>query len=277
MSFRLLISLGCAAFLALAGEAGAQTLPTDDEGPGFVVETLRETRITSRAPRRFRPRLGFPLKLDLSLKDGTINTLNDYESAEAIIFKEGTWTSSDPETGMVNWVIWEPDPLTLGNLRDRYVPRLPEGVFLADSTIWKRVIDFSYDWSFEKPYGGTTIVAGPIVLGGSDLPFAHFVAVCKKTASGLGWKSLAFLVPNRETDFKGLYDIACSVNVIEVKSGYNLFASLPEGVQELIEEMTPYELFCPFHEVEEGFEPEFEMDFEGGLMDYLDDLREGMM
>lgn len=258
----------------MAPEAGAQS-PGAECGPSFAIETIRETRITARAPRRFRPRLGFPIKLDS--ESGTINVLNDEESAEAIVFREGTWTSSDPGTKMLNWVIWEPDPLTLGTLRDRYTPKLPERTFAADSTTWKKVMDFAYDWAFEKPYGGTTIVAGPIVLSGGALPFAHFVAVCKRTQEGLGWKSLAFLVPNREYEFKSLYDIACSVNVIEIKSGYNLFAGLPDGIQELVEEMTPYELFCPYHEIEEGFEPEFEMDFEGDLMDYLDDLREGMM
>lgn len=255
-------------------EARSQVI---DIGQQVAIETIRETRITARAPRRFRPRLGFPEKLDLTLSQGAINTLNDEESAEAIIFKEGVWTSSDPGTKMINWVIWEPDPLTLGNLRDRYTPKLPEGVWQADSTLWKRVMDFCYDWSFEKPYGGTTIVAGPIVLKAGGLPFAHFVAVCKRTGEGLGWKSLAFLVPNHATDNRSLFDIACSVNVIEIKSGYNLFAKLPDGVQELIEEMTPYELFCPYHESEEGFEPEFETEFESDLMDYLDDFREGMM
>ena len=81
-----------------------------------------------------------------------------------------------------------------------------------------------------------------------------FVAICKKTRSDLGWKSIGFVIPaGGMQPGKGI----C----------YDLFPRLPSYVQEIIEEMTATELLCPFTEFDPGLNewpdrPDREIDYD---------------
>ena len=99
-----------------------------------------------------------------------------------------------------------------------------------------------------------------------------FAAVCKKTRSGLGWKSIAFIVPPEGMDpGRSIYDYTRSVNYLERRIGYNLFPHLPSHLQEIIEEMTATELVCPYSEFDPGLDegPDREVEYDMEL-DYLE-------
>ena len=119
--------------------------------------------------------------------------------------------------------------------------------------------EFCRIWAAEKPTGTADTVYGPY-LGG------WFVAVCRKTRSCLGWKSLAFVIPpDGVGKDKRIYDYSHSINWLEHQIGYNLYPGLPAHLQEIIEEMTATELLCPFQEFDPGIEierPEQEIDYD---------------
>lgn len=91
------------------------------------------------------------------------------------------------------------------------------------------------------------------------------MAVCKKTRSNLGWKSIAFLIPSAgfEKD-RSIYHYSHSVNWLEYQIGYNLYPKLPSHIQEIIEEMTATELLSIYQESDSGLDdrPENEIDYD---------------
>ena len=93
----------------------------------------------------------------------------------------------------------------------------------------------------------------------------RFVAICKKTRSDLGWKSIGFVIPAEGMlAGKSIWDYSHSVNWIENQIGYNLFPKLPAYLQEIIEEMTATELLCPYSEFDQGLDegPDREIDYD---------------
>ena len=128
------------------------------------------------------------------------------------------------------------------------------------------VLEFCRSWAAEKPIGTADIIYGPFQSG-------WFVAVCRKTRSRLGWKSLAFVIPpDGIGEGKRIYGYSHSINWLEHQIGYNLYPGLPSYLQEIIEEMTATELLCPFQEFEPSIEidrPEQEIEYDQEI-----DLRE---
>ncbi len=182
---------------------------------------------------RRRPSLGLPLH-----PDGQID--------HAVWNAEGIWMGSDIFKGAPFWNM------------------APAG--LCKEFALKDVLSLCGKWTEERPKGAPAIVWGPY---GKFI----FAAICKKTGSSLGWKSIAFIIPKEGiAPGKSVYDYSCSVNSLEHKIAYNLFPKLPSHLQEIIEEMTSCELLCPFQEfdageLDEAPEKELEMDLE---LDYLD-------
>ena len=150
------------------------------------------------------------------------------------------------------------------------------------------VFDFCRGWAGESPKGAADVVCGPLKRAGQSAGQAQafvqsagqahgasggwFAAVCKKTRSGLGWKSIAFIVPPEGIDSKrSIYDYTRSVNYLERRIGYNLFPRLPSNLQEIIEEMTATELVCPYSEFDPGLDegPDREVEYDMEL-DYLE-------
>lgn len=112
--------------------------------------------------------------------------------------------------------------------------------------------------------------AGPV-------PYEFFVVVCKKVRGGLGWQSMGFLLPNTANlpISGGLFKYSVSVNMVEYKTGFDFFKRLPSHLEELIEEMTTYELFCPYIEDENYLDDPFEsIDFRELMNDSLEDIRD---
>ena len=166
------------------------------------------------------------------------------------------------------------------------------------------VFEFCRGWAGESPKGAADVVCGPLKRAGQSAGQAQvlgqtrsigqsagqaqasvqsagqahgasggwFAAVCKKTRSGLGWKSIAFIVPPEGIDTKrSIYDYTRSVNYLERRIGYNLFPRLPSNLQEIIEEMTATELVCPYSEFDPGLDegPDREVEYDMEL-DYLE-------
>ena len=114
------------------------------------------------------------------------------------------------------------------------------------------------DWASEKPKRAASVVWGAFRGG-------WFVAICKKTRSDLGWKSIGFVVPGEGIPSgKSIWNYSRSVNWIERNIGYNLFPKLPAHLQEIIEEMTASEILCPYQEFDPGMDegPDREKDYD---------------
>ena len=127
------------------------------------------------------------------------------------------------------------------------------------------VRSFCRKWAEEKPRAAVDVVHGPYRGG-------WFIALCKRTHGGYGWKTLGFLVPPGGPDAqRSLYAYSTSVNVVEHRIGYNLFPALPAYLQEIVEEMTTAELLVPFQETNspEDGRPDPETDY-----DWMEDVRE---
>lgn len=105
-------------------------------------------------------------------------------------------------------------------------------------------------------------------IAAEKVQYGWFVAVCKqervKGPAPLGYTSVAFVIPAKSSPGKNIYDMSRSVNGVEYISGYNLFPKLPLSVQEQVEEITVYELFCPFQEIDEDILLELVPEFDGG-------------
>ena len=127
------------------------------------------------------------------------------------------------------------------------------------------VLQLCAKWASEKPKRAVDIVWGPYSGG-------WFIAICKKTQSDLGWKSIGFVIPSEGIlEGKLIWDYSRSVNWIEHQIGYNLFPKLPAHMQEIIEEMTATEHLCPNSEfdpgLEEGADGEIDYDWEADYRD----------
>ncbi|MBP5720342.1 MAG: hypothetical protein J6W82_04680, partial [Bacteroidales bacterium] len=120
-------------------------------------------------------------------------------------------------------------------------------------------------WAAEAPKNGLDIVWGPFRGG-------WFVALCKKTRSDLGWKSISFVIPPEGLPAgSNIWNHSHSVNWLEHNIGYNLFPNLPPHIQDIIEEITAAELICPFQEFDPGLAdtPDQEIDYDWEF-DYRD-------
>lgn len=191
-------------------------------------ELLPPARIEAKASRK-QPALGLPKRCD-----GQIDPAVWYES--------GVWKGADSLRAVPSWMMAQ-------------VSEWAEGGALTP------VQQLCAKWASEKPKRAVDIVWGPYCGG-------WFVAVCKKTRSDLGWKSVGFVIPAEGMQpGKGIWDYSHSVNWLEGRICYDLFPRLPSYVQEIIEEMTATELLCPFTEFDPGLNewpdrPDREIDYD---------------
>ena len=218
---------------------------------------LKEALVQGRIPKRLRthsPFWGVPVPLsgkeensDKAQASGNTETPEDMETY--VLFRKDTLS-------IPRWINWNLDLASFG--ADRFLPyksSLPKGYVPSCDGNIRAAINECYKWAWRKPYGNTNITMGPLFIGTADKPYAWFVAVCKKENIGrlcpLGFSSIAFLIPESSGSSQTIYNLGCSVNIIELHSGYNLFPKLPASVQEMVENMTACELFCPFQEIED--------------------------
>jgi len=274
MKLRQIISV---LFLAtiISAPAVAQDRPT---------EKLNASRIQARATRGLRaqrPHLGLPIRIEGETVK--TNTLSDLSYAEKISVENGIWTSMNPDLEIPNWVAWDVDLSAIGRMRDPFPALLKDFQKNYNPDTWNLIMEECNKWAWDKPTGNMSVVCGSLVYadevakGKNAVPYEYFVVFCKKVAKGpLGWKSIGFLIPNNGTDKKGVYSYSTSVNIIEYKSGYNFFKLLPENLQEVVEGMTTYELFCSFVEddVYQDDPSERMEDFNDMISDYLEDIHD---
>ena len=188
-------------------------------------EILQPARIQAKASRK-QPALGLPKRLD-------------GQTDPAVGYDAGMWNGADSLKAVPFWT-------------------MAQEYESAERGAFSPVLQLCLKWSLEKPKKAVDIVWGPF-------PGGWFVAVCKKTRSGLGWKSIGFVIPADGTPAgKSIWDYSHSINWIEHKIGYNLFPKLPAHLQEIIEEMTAAELLCPFQEFDPGLDesPDREIDYD---------------
>ena len=188
-------------------------------------EVLRPAKIQARALRR-QPSLGLPRRLD-------------GQTDPAVWFEAGAWKGADSLKADPFWTMAQvSEPTERGSLTP--------------------VLQLCSKWAVEKPKTAVDIVWGHFRGG-------WFVAICKKTRSDLGWKSIGFVIPAEGIlAGKSIWDYSRSVNWIENQIGYNLFPKLPAHLQEIIEEMTATELLCPYSEFDPGLDegPDREIDYD---------------
>ncbi len=238
-----------AAVLLFSSQCDAQT----PEGQDYrIVETV----ISAKAPKRLRSYVPF-----WGTPEPSAWTREDTLVVDSCV------ASIDTSRVFPNWICWNLDLASTAADKYKFRRFIRKGERLPVENYLVRVIDECYRWAWRKPYGNTSIVVGPIYSSReSRVPYACFVAVCKKESTKglmpLGFTSVAFIIPASPSEMKNLYDRSCSVNFVEYRTGFNLFPELPRKVQEQVEEMTAYELFCPFQEIDENdlefLEPEFD-------------------
>lgn len=248
-------------------------------------EKLKASRIEARARalRAMRPMLGIP-KLCLDDTAGyPTNVICGMAYGEKINCEKGIWISHNLDFSIPNWIACDIDLLASAEERDPLAKNFPAALINMDPSLWKAVLAECWKWAWDKPVGGTTMACGPLVRasdvtdgGNQPVPYEFFLVICKKTRGGLGYKSIGFLIPNRADVEGGIYKFSQCVNLIEHKSGYDFFPKLPEGIQENVEGMTTYELYCSY--VEEAAynddPPEREDDWREALSDYLEDFHD---
>lgn len=259
-------------------------------------EKLKESRIEAKgnAFRSMRPMLGIP-KMFYNTASYSHNQKSEEPQSlptnvicgmmygEKITCEKGIWVSHNLDFGLPNWIACDIDPMATEQQRDVLAANMPAKLLNMNPAIWKSVISECWKWDWDKPVGGTTIVCGPLVKaselaeeGAVPVPYEYFLVLCKKTRGGLGYKSIGFLIPNRPEAEGGIYKFSQCVNLVEHKSGYDFFPKLPESIQENIEGMTTYELYCSY--VEEAAyndePPERETDWMEALSDYLEDFND---
>lgn len=146
-------------------------------------EELSPARIQARANRRHLPSLGLPIRTDGGF--------------DAIVrYWDERWEGSDSLWAVPRWTMWEMQPES---------PSVPEHL--------GAILELCRKWAAEKPKGTADIVYGPFKGG-------WFIAVCKKTLSSLGWKSIAFVIPPEGfVEGKRIYDYSHSVNWLEHQIG----------------------------------------------------------
>lgn len=254
-------------------------------------EVLRSSKVVSRANRRFMPAIGLPVR-----KDGQIDRI--------VRYREWRWEGADSVRAVPRWTMWAVYAEALPGVavqlpmqagaQSAAVPG--RALMQAAATVVPQgvprqlapVFEFCRGWAGESPKGAADVVCGPLRKAGQGAGQAQgavqgsnsaqgssagwFAAVCKKTRSGLGWKSIAFIVPPEGMDpGRSIYDYTRSVNYLERRIGYNLFPHLPSHLQEIIEEMTATELVCPYSEFDPGLDegPDREVEYDMEL-DYLE-------
>lgn len=247
------------------------------EGAGQ--EVLSASKVHARANRRFLPALGLPVKID-----GQIDRV--------VRYREGHWEGADSVRAVPRWTMWAVHAEALPAVAVQ-LPGQQVGSALQQAAALQGVpgqlapvFEFCRGWAGESPKGAADVVCGPLKKAGRSAGQAQsvgqnversasagwFAAVCKKTRSGLGWKSIAFIVPPEGIDTKrSIYDYTRSVNYLERRISYNLFPRLPSNLQEIIEEMTATELVCPYSEFDPGLDegPDREVEYDMEL-DYLE-------
>ena len=191
-------------------------------------EVLLPAKVQVKASRKHLPSLGLPIRTD-----GGIDAIVKY--------REECWEGADSAQSIPCWTMrgMKPDS-----------PSVPEHL--------GAILELCRKWAAEKPKGTADIVYGPFKGG-------WFIAVCKKTRSSLGWKSIAFVIPPEGiVEGKRIYDYSHSVNWLEHQIGYNLYPKLPGHIQEIIEEMTAAELLCPVQEFDQAMDerPDQEIDYD---------------
>lgn len=157
----------------------------------------------------------------------------------------------------LRWICWNLDLAEQGTDRYRHERYMPKDVSEAFTIQMRRAVNEAYKWAWRKPYGNTCVVVGAISRSAKDpIPSAYYVTVCKeervKGPLPLGYTSIAFIIPLTISAEASLSDCACSVNAVEYLSGYDLYHKIPKAVQEQVEEITFFELLCPFQEYEES-------------------------
>ena len=198
-------------------------------------EVLPAAKVRARAARKHLPALGLPVR-----KDGGDDPV--------IYAREGKWFGAESMRAAPHWGMWTESGA------DGDSPVLP-------ASVW----EICRSWAEEKPAGPVYIVTGP-------LQGMRFFALCAKTRSSLGWKSICFVLPEEGPEQgKDLYACSHSINWLEHRTGYDFFPRLPAHLQEIIEEMTASELLCPLQEFDPGMDegPDREIDY-----DWEEDQRE---
>ena len=198
------------------------------EGLSPGQEVLKAARIRAKGGGRNFPSLGLPVR-----------TVGE---DPVVWYKDRRWRGAESMTSVPFWTLVVPS-------RDSV---------LCERSISPEVLKFCQEWIDEKPAGGLELVWGPFQGG-------YFVALCKKTRSSLGWKSIGLVISKDGMDgTRGIYHYSRSVNWIEHQIGYNLFPRLPRHLQEIIEEMTATELLCPFQEYDPRIDdgPDHEVDYD---------------
>lgn len=191
-------------------------------------ELLSPARIRARAKGKNLPSLGLPVRLD--------------GGHDAIVrYIQGRWEGADSVNALPRWTMCAFGP------KSAALPACPGAI-----------LELCRIWAGEAPRRPVDIVYGP--LGGS-----WYVALCKKTHSVLGWKTISFVIPPEgPEEGKSIYAYSHSVNWLERRIGYNLYPRLPAYIQEIIEEMTASELLSPHQEFDPGLDerPEQEIDYD---------------
>lgn len=229
--------------------------------PAGGQERLKASSVKAKMTRK-GPRYGLPVR-----------KAPNYEFSERISFKERFWTSYDFNASVPNWITGDIDQFSAGDIESCLGRLIPNDRNRIAPGVWEALLGECERWNQERPEGGCGIVIGPLyyhIHGPNDVPDAFFVAICKKGKYALGWKSIGFIVPNAAGDRPSIYDYSCSVNVLEAKSGMDLFCNLPRSVQEQIEEMTSYELFCSYQEYEDPRDEREPVDTSGDYHEYYD-------
>ena len=216
-------------------------------------EVLRSSKVVSRANRRFMPAIGLPVR-----KDGQIDRI--------VRYREWRWEGADSlRAAAPRWMMLAVHPEGKAVHADGTPADAAHQGSLALPAKLAPFMELCRQWAGESPKGPADVVCGPLKAG-------WYLAVCKKTRSSLGWKSIAFIVPPEGADpLRSLYDYSRSVNYLETRIGYNLFPRLPGYLQEIIEEMTATELLCPYQEFDPGLEegPDREVNYDMEL-DYIE-------
>lgn len=175
------------------------------------------------------------------------------------------------------------------------------------ASVIQGVIDECYKWALESPVKPTTVACGPMRAiatsgsyhaggnlaggqaadnlaggqtgGGIPAPSAYFIVVCRKARTSLGWKSIGFIIPNDASiSASNTFRLSECVNIIESRTGYDFFHRLPSNLEEIIEEITAAELFCPIIEFDAHRDDPLDPESADELnADYYDDLRESTL
>ncbi len=189
--------------------------------PAHAQEVLSPSRIHAKSTLR-QPPLGLPKRMD-------------GQSDPAVWFDTGRWKGSESMLTVPFWTMEQ-------------IPDQGHNPDIYGNDVLAPVLALCAGWASERPNNPVDIVWGPYHGG-------WFVAICKKSRSVLGWKSIGFVIPPEGIESgKRIYDYSKSVNWLEHNIGYNLFPRLPSHLQDIIEEMTSSELICSYQEFDYGLD-----------------------